>query len=160
LPEKSTRTASTIVRVNDGQTIVIGGLRQQETRSVKTKVPILGNLPILGKLLFQSRDVRGSQTELVLFITPRILSDTGHLPEGEEKDLKEKFLNSDLSRPLPPSPPIELPRELRDSFGARGSTLPLPSEIPSGPSLPPPGAMSGAAPFEPPPNNLPLVPNP
>ncbi len=49
LPEKSTRTASTIVRVNDGQTIVIGGLRQQETRVVKTKIPLFGSIPILGQ---------------------------------------------------------------------------------------------------------------
>ncbi len=150
LPEKSTRTASTIVRVNDGQTIVIGGLRQQETRAVKTKVPVLGDLPIIGKALFQSRDVRSAQTELVLFITPRILTDTGHLPEQEEKQLKDTFLNSDLSRSLPPAPPIELPEELRDAFGKRGSTLPLPPELNSGPNLPPPGAMSGGAPIEPP----------
>jgi type II secretory pathway component GspD/PulD (secretin) len=39
LPEKSTRTAKTVVRVNDGQTIVIGGLTQQESRDVRTKVP-------------------------------------------------------------------------------------------------------------------------
>ena len=172
LPEKSTRTASTVVRVNDGQTIVIGGLRQQETRIVKTKVPLLGSIPILGKALFQSHDVRTSQTELVLFITPRILSDTGHLPEAEEKELIDTFLNGDLSRPLPPSPPIELPAELREGtgnlLGARGSTLPLPPNL-NGPTLPPPGALSGAAPVPstvsptvPPalPPAVPTVPNP
>ncbi len=159
LPEKSTRTASTIVRVNDGQTIVIGGLRQQETRAVKTKMPILGDIPILGKIFFQSKDVRSAQTELVLFITPRILSDTGHLPEAEEKQLKDTFLNSDLSRALPPAPPIELPRELREAFGARGSTLPLPPEL-NGPSLPPPGAMSGGAPVALPPAPVAPAPKP
>ena len=130
LPEKSTRTASTIVRVNDGQTIVIGGLRQQETRVVKTKIPLLGSIPILGKAFFQSKDVRSAQTELVLLITPRILSDTGHLPEAEEKDIKDTFINGDLSRALSPAPPIELPAELHEDagnqIGVRGSTLPLP----------------------------------
>lgn len=158
LPEKSTRTADTVVRVNDGQTIVIGGLRQQETRVVKTKMPLLGDLPLIGKALFQSKDVRSAQTELVLFITPRILSDTGHLPEAEEKELKDTFLNGDLSRSLPPAPPIELPAELREKntpitapiapdtvpnatpiapiLGERGSTLPLPPATPAIPETP------------------------
>ena len=102
LPEKSTRTANTQVRVDDGQTIIIGGLRQQETRDVTTKVPILGDLPILGPLLFRSRNRRTTNSELVLFITPRLLSDTGHLPLAEEKALKDRFLAPDLSAPLPP----------------------------------------------------------
>ncbi len=103
LPEKSTRTANTKVRVLDGQTIVIGGLKQSETRDVRTKVPILGKLPILGPLLFQSRNNRTTNTELVLFITPRILSDTGHLPQAEEEALKNRFLAPDLSAPLAPA---------------------------------------------------------
>jgi type II secretory pathway component GspD/PulD (secretin) len=111
LPEKSTRTANTKVRVNDGQTIVIGGLKQSEARDVRTRVPVLGNLPILGPLLFRSRNKRTTETELVLFITPRILSDTGHLPAAEEADLQKRFLGPDISAPLPPSPPVEtLPR--------------------------------------------------
>ena len=109
LPEKSTRTANTRVRVGDGQTIVIGGLKQQETRTVTTRVPILGNLPILGPLLFRSRNNRTTNSELVLFITPRILSDTGHLPAAEEQALKDRFLKPDLSAPLPP-PSFEAPK--------------------------------------------------
>ena len=109
LPEKSTRTANTRVRVGDGQTIVIGGLKQQETRDVTTRVPILGSLPILGPLLFRSRNSRTTNSELVLFITPRILSDTGHLPQAEEDALKRRFLNPDLSAPLPP-PNFDAPK--------------------------------------------------
>lgn len=108
LPEKSTRTAGTTIRVRNGQTIVIGGLKQQETSNVRTRVPLLGSIPILGPLLFQTKSIRTTQTELVLFITPRILSDTGHLPDAEEKTLKQNFLNSDLNRPLPPAAPITL----------------------------------------------------
>jgi type II secretory pathway component GspD/PulD (secretin) len=108
LPEKSTRTATTKVRVGDGQTIVIGGLKQQETRDVRTKVPILGDLPILGPALFQSRNQRTTNSELVLFITPRLLSPTGHLPENEEELLKSRYLAPDLSAPLP-SPSFEIP---------------------------------------------------
>lgn len=106
LPEKSTRTASTVVRVNDGQTLIIGGLKQQETRDVRTKVPVLGDVPLLGQL-FRTKDVRTVESELVLFITPRILTDSGHLPEEEERVMKERFLKSDLSRPLPPPAPSQ-----------------------------------------------------
>ena len=114
LPEKSTRTANTKVRVDDGQTIVIGGLKQQETSDVTTRVPVLGNLPVLGPLLFRSRNKRTTNTELVLFITPRLLSDTGHLPTAEENQLKARFLAPDLSAPLPP------PNFVRPDAGALG----------------------------------------
>jgi type II secretory pathway component GspD/PulD (secretin) len=117
LPEKSTRTASTIVRVNNGETIVIGGLGQNESRDVRTKVPVLGDIPILGQL-FRTKDVRTAQTDLVLFITPRILSATGHLPEAEERALKQRFLDPDpsrLGRPLPPLPPAGTPNPAASS---------------------------------------------
>jgi type II secretory pathway component GspD/PulD (secretin) len=107
LPEKSTRTASTIVRVGDGGTIVIGGLRQQESREVRTKVPVLGDVPLIGPL-FRTKDIRHTQTELLIFITPRTLSDTGHLPAEEEETLKRQFLESDLKQTLPPAPPTDL----------------------------------------------------
>jgi type II secretory pathway component GspD/PulD (secretin) len=97
LPEKSTRKANTEVRVGDGQTIVIGGLDQQEVREVQTRIPLLSDLPLFGRL-FTSRDRTMSKTELVLFITPRILSPTGHLPEDEEKALKERFLKPEPVR--------------------------------------------------------------
>ncbi len=104
LPEKSTRTATTTVRVNDGKTIVIGGLNQQELISTRTKVPVLGDLPLLGPLFFQGHTETSTNTELVVFITPHILSNTGHLPESEEKTLQERFLKSDLTKPLPTAP--------------------------------------------------------
>jgi type IV pilus assembly protein PilQ len=91
LPEKSTRTANTTVRVRDGQTIIIGGLRQEETRKVTTKVPVLGDLPLLGNL-FRSRNDVSFRTDLVIFITPCVLSQTGHLPADREQQLHDQFL--------------------------------------------------------------------
>ncbi|HEX8237933.1 MAG TPA: hypothetical protein VF600_18480 [Abditibacteriaceae bacterium] len=116
LPEKSTRTANTTVRVNDGQTIVIGGLRQQESRDIRTKVPLLGDIPLLGSL-FRGRDSRTTDSELVLFITPRLLSDTGHLPEAEERALQERFLAPGFGRT--PSPLSDNPNAAlgNSSFG-------------------------------------------
>ena len=90
LPEKSTRQAETVVRVKDGETIIIGGLTQMEERTIQTKIPILGDIPILGQF-FRSSIVRTTQTELAIFVTPRILSQTGHMSPEEERRLKEKF---------------------------------------------------------------------
>ena len=133
LPEKSTRTANTTVRINDGQTLVIGGLKQQELRDIRTKVPILGSLPLIGNL-FRTKDVRSTETELVLFITPRILSDTGHLPAEEERAQQQQFLGPDLNRPLPAAPEsaftippgtfAPLPLDAPTSIAPDASTLP------------------------------------
>ncbi len=91
LPDKSTRTAETVVRVKDGETIIIGGLLQDELRETRSKVPILGDLPLLGRLFRRKRIVR-THTDLFLFITPTILSQTGHLPEEQEAEIKRRFL--------------------------------------------------------------------
>ena len=69
-----TRAVSTLVRVKNGQTVVIGGLlTSRETESVR-KVPLLGDIPILG-WLFTSKTTYKSTTALVVFITPTILAE-------------------------------------------------------------------------------------
>ena len=52
---------------------------------------MLGDLPLLGGL-FRSRNRFTSHTDLVIFITPCVLSQTGHLPPGEEQQLHDQFL--------------------------------------------------------------------
>ncbi|MCJ7750853.1 MAG: type II and III secretion system protein, partial [Armatimonadetes bacterium] len=71
---------------------VIGGLRQEEERRIRTKVPILGDIPLLGAL-FRSSATSVNRTDLVIFVTPRVLSLTGHLPPDEEQRLHERFLD-------------------------------------------------------------------
>lgn len=90
LPDKTVRRANTMVRVLDGETIVIGGLRQTELRSREGKIPLLGDIPLLGTF-FRSRHLERTNTELILFITPRVLSLTGHLPQEEEEALKRRL---------------------------------------------------------------------
>jgi type II secretory pathway component GspD/PulD (secretin) len=94
LPTLSSRRASTTVRVKDGQTIAIGGLTQRQDYYTKRKVPILGDLPLVGPL-FRSSRKNSSTTELVILITPRILADSGHLPDAaEESQIKTRMLGS------------------------------------------------------------------
>lgn len=71
-PSIRTREAETTLRVRDGETIVIGGLIQNEDRKNISKVPLLGDLPIVGRL-FKNTDKEKRETELIIFITPKII---------------------------------------------------------------------------------------
>lgn len=68
------RQASSIVRVRDGATIVMGGLVQDSASTTRRKVPILGDIPLLGKA-FTGKYENSERTELVFFLTPRVIKD-------------------------------------------------------------------------------------
>lgn len=73
-PVNTVRKASCTVRVRDGQTIAIGGLKQQSEQRSRTKVPILGDLPLVGAAFRQSkRSVLDS--DVVILVTPHIVHD-------------------------------------------------------------------------------------
>jgi MSHA biogenesis protein MshL len=68
------RQASSLVRVRDGATVVMGGLVQDSSTTTHRKIPLLGDIPFLGKA-FSGDDKETDRTELVFFLTPRIVSD-------------------------------------------------------------------------------------
>jgi type IV pilus assembly protein PilQ len=72
-PSISKREAETEVLVKDGETTVIGGIYTRSTSNKESQVPFLGKLPILG-YLFRSTTEADDHTELLIFITPRILN--------------------------------------------------------------------------------------
>jgi len=72
--DPNTRSARTTVMVKDGDTIVIGGLMASEKQEVIRKVPILGDVPILG-LAFREKTNNNRNRELVVFLTPHIIKD-------------------------------------------------------------------------------------
>ncbi len=76
LPVLSTRRSETTVRVKDGETIAIGGLTLDQDQVSRGKIPFLGDLPLFGKL-FRSRKQTSVKTELVVFVTPRIVRADG-----------------------------------------------------------------------------------
>jgi type IV pilus assembly protein PilQ len=69
-----TKHVKTNVQVENGGTVVLGGIFTQEERSNIYKVPFFGDIPVLGQLFRQSSQLR-SQKELLIFITPRIVAD-------------------------------------------------------------------------------------
>ena len=72
-PTTAKRTAQTVVTMGSGATVVIGGLIRDDTVKTVKKVPLLGDIPLLGAL-FRSQNYHTQKTNLLLFITPQILS--------------------------------------------------------------------------------------
>lgn len=85
IPSLLSRRASTVVELEDGQTFAIAGLVDNSIVENISKVPLLGDIPILGEL-FKSRDLRQNRSELLVLVTPRIvqpLDQEPPLPTGE-----------------------------------------------------------------------------
>jgi type IV pilus assembly protein PilQ len=74
VPSIDTRSVETQVLVNNGQTVVLGGIYETEQAETITKVPYLGDIPILG-VLFRSKRVSSNKSELLIFVTPKILKE-------------------------------------------------------------------------------------
>jgi type II secretory pathway component GspD/PulD (secretin) len=88
IPIVSTSEAETTVMVKDGITIIIGGLKKDEKTKTVTKIPILGDIPLLG-MLFRNTSDETNRTELVILLTPHIMSgETPYTDFGEIKPTK------------------------------------------------------------------------
>jgi type IV pilus assembly protein PilQ len=72
VPSIDTRTLTTQVLVGDGQTVVLGGILETERRDSEKKVPLIGDIPILGNL-FKNTTKVNNKAELLIFVTPKIL---------------------------------------------------------------------------------------
>ncbi|MBI2298862.1 MAG: hypothetical protein HYU66_07930 [Armatimonadetes bacterium] len=93
LPIISTRVATTTVMVQSGQTVVIGGIIRDRTSERKTSVPILGDLPLVGPLFRRTDDTK-ERTELMVFLTPFVVTTDEQLQrirEQRQKDLVQNF---------------------------------------------------------------------
>jgi len=74
VPSIDTRQLTTQVRIKNGETAVLGGIYETETRDGVTKVPVLGDIPVVGGL-FRSKTRNDDKSEMLIFITPKILND-------------------------------------------------------------------------------------
>jgi pilus assembly protein CpaC len=114
IPALSTRKVDTEVELGDGQSFAIAGLLDRRLTDTLSKMPLIGDLPVLGKL-FQSKSTTRNNTELLVIVTP------------------------ELVRPMPPgAPPMELPfpKPFLDSSPASAVQTPGPDKTGPAPVLP------------------------
>ena len=174
VPVVSKREVNSEVSLGDGQTLVIGGLVQRNTLQTIRKVPILGDIPLLGDLLFRQKDRTVSKTTLFVFLTPHIVDSpqkardiNNQYQQMYERAMRgEKKYNEGLeyvptqmphtspkdpqAQPLPGPGPIPTPETLPP---AQGSPM-LPSTPPSAPRGPSaPSTPDSPAPVQPPPSS-------
>ncbi len=103
------RTIDTTVLANDRQTIVLGGLIQDDVQSTIKKVPLLGDIPLLGKLFRKNEDTR-TKRNLLVFLRPTILRDAKDVGESTERKYSSvwevEISSGDSKEPQEP-PPID-----------------------------------------------------
>lgn len=100
-PIVNQRQADTTVAVKDGDTIILGGIIRNTVTSTVRKVPLLGDIPILGNL-FKSTDKRNNKTELMVFLTPRVVRNPDEataLRKAEQEKLSKQSL-TDLQKTI------------------------------------------------------------
>ena len=120
LPVFATRSAQTVVVTPNGKTVIIGGLMQDNKVETIRKVPLLGDIPILGSL-FKHKEMKDTKTELLIFLTPFIVQNPNDLVSLTEQERSgstvkagtksgeslDNFLNTDTERKFIEALPIE-----------------------------------------------------
>lgn len=115
VPGLTTRRVSTMVELADGQSFAVAGLLQDTVRDTSTKLPFLGELPVLGPL-FRSTSYQRNETELVIIVTPHLVKPLNmakiKLPTDDYVDPSdcEFYLKGFLQgqAPAPPASPVAL----------------------------------------------------
>jgi general secretion pathway protein D len=81
MPVFSVRRVNTALTIYDGYTVAVGGLMREDVQNVEDKVPILGDIPIIGRL-FQSKGENRIKSNLIIFVTAQIIDATGRPLRG------------------------------------------------------------------------------
>src|SRR5437660_1018827 len=90
-PIFSTRKVTTSVQVANGQTVVIGGLMREDVQKVEDKTPLLGDIPLVGRL-FRSNIDQHVKRNLIIFVTARKVTPLGQALEEQEEELQPPVL--------------------------------------------------------------------
>jgi general secretion pathway protein D len=91
-PVIDTRSADTVVVTPDGQTVIIGGLMQTQKKEIQNKVPLLGDIPVLGNL-FKRKTKGDVKTELLIFLTPYIVNQPSQLASMSKSERGNQVLS-------------------------------------------------------------------
>lgn len=94
-PQISTRRVQTYARIPNNTPLIIGGLISKDTSSVKDKIPLLGDIPLLGAL-FRSKKENTSKREVIIVLTPYVVPETQHVGRSlpKDEDLFDSFGNN------------------------------------------------------------------
>jgi general secretion pathway protein D len=103
LPHFRVRQVTTTVVVWDGQTVVLGGLIAENVTKLKDKVPVLGDLPVFGRL-FRSESSQTKKKNLMIFVTPTIIDPAGNR-EHSEDEMPFAQTGIPLQKPVTPAAP-------------------------------------------------------
>jgi general secretion pathway protein D len=87
-PNLNKRSANTVVVTPDGQPVVIGGLISNDKSSSESKVPLLGDIPLLGNL-FKFTNKSDAKSELLIFLTPHIIQMPSQLAAMSTKETSQ-----------------------------------------------------------------------
>lgn len=125
-PVIAKRAADTVVVTPDGQPVIIGGLMQNNKTKTESKIPILGDIPVLG-MAFKRKQTDNTKTELLIFLTPRIVMEPSRLaglttsersnaelvPKAYKEEELDRFLDGvpvkPPEKPVNPDAPVNKP---------------------------------------------------
>ena len=108
MPVFSVRRVSTALSIYDGHTVAVGGLMREDVQNVEDKVPILGDIPLIGRL-FQTKAENRIKSNLIIFVTAQIIDATGRILKDTANPAAAALPGAGLSTdgpgvlPLPPT---------------------------------------------------------
>jgi pilus assembly protein CpaC len=159
VPALTVRRIDTVVELEPGQSFVIAGLLDNETTRTLSKIPGLGDIPLLGKL-FQSRLITKSNTELLVIVTPELVRPVPADQKAPELKYTDSFLPSNSGLPMrqpgmdktgpvpvhPPSPTMPIEQLILEQQKQQQVGGPLYPSVVNAPPVMPPATGTGAAP--------------
>jgi pilus assembly protein CpaC len=146
IPALSTRRTETEVELRDGQTFAIAGLMNNTLTNSMSKVPGIGDIPVLG-MLFRSKAHQKNQTELVVMITPQIIRRGSTGASEGLPSLVEPYLGAPDKRLPTPAPYVGSPRYPVNRPAPRNeSNAPAPAPVPE--NMPAQSAPAQGAPVQ------------
>ena len=127
LPTESTSEIETSMIVQDGQTIIIGGILDATKQKTRTKIPVLGDIPWLGRLFGSTKHI-DNESEIVMLITPQIIGVTPTPAMKQTIDGKDQkwgnFEEKGLIHPGAPTVKRSTSKRMQDYFHRRGMIAP------------------------------------
>jgi len=147
VPQISTRDTQTQVHLHDNETLVIGGLIQESMQSQENKIPLLGDLPLIGRA-FRNTNTTSTRNELIIVVTPHLLgaNATSTVPTSAQPGA-----GVPTPQPLPTLPPnvrfpsAAAPPPVRAKPATAGSPVPAGSPAPGSSASPAPSPSPGAS---------------